>query len=181
MNDNKIHILLVEDDQGHTGLIRRAFKAHGPQISLTKVESAGEMLEAAQQSFPEAAAALFVAAVADYRPANQSEQKDPSSSTKLTLELEPTPDIAATLSNAKNPGQVCLGFALETHDGPEHARAKLESKKLDVIVLNDPDSFGAASGNFTLVTAGGADDWGHIPKAECAARVIDHLAGLLKA
>ncbi len=163
-----------------TGPVAAAEMPSGPQISLTRVESAEAMLEAARQAFPQADAAVFVAAVADYRPVNPAGKKVPKSGDKLMLELEPTPDIAATLSRAKKPAQVCLGFALETHDGPEHARAKLAGKKLEAIVLNDADSLGAASGNFTLVTAGGADAWGHIPKAECAARMINHLAGLLK-
>ena len=147
----------------------------GPGIVITKIVSAPEMLAAATARFAKADATIFVAAVADFRPAKAAMKKLAKTKT-LTLELVANPDVAATLSAKKKRGQLCLGFALETHDGPVHARAKLGRKSLDAIVLNTPASFGADTGEFVLLTPDGADAWGQIQKVECAERLLAYLA-----
>jgi phosphopantothenoylcysteine decarboxylase/phosphopantothenate--cysteine ligase len=152
----------------------------GSGLALHKVTSAAEMLAAAQPLFAGADAVVYVAAVADYTVAQREAHKRPKSAKGLTVKLVPTPDIAATLCRKKRRGQVCIGFALETSDGLAKARAKLERKGLDAIVLNDVTSFGADDGEFTLLQRGRAqpEAWGRLDKRECARRIISALADL---
>jgi phosphopantothenoylcysteine decarboxylase/phosphopantothenate--cysteine ligase len=162
-----------------TGPVAEQNLPHGPQTAVHRVRSAAEMLTTAQALFKDADAAVFVAAVADYTPVAPGSSKRPKQQQNWALELQPTPDIAATLSAERRPTQICLGFALETHDGPAKARAKLKRKQLDAIVLNTPKSFGSSRGEFRyLPVTGQEEDWGEADKATCAARIIERLAAL---
>lgn len=108
-----------------------------PGIATTRVQTATEMLQAAQRHFPAADIAILAAAVADYRPGQASEHKiKKQQGQHLALELQENPDIAAALGQAKQPGQILVGFALETQDEEANARAKLEKKNFDCIVIN---------------------------------------------
>ena len=93
----------------------------------------------------------------------------------MTIELKPTPDIAATLCANKRDDQIAVGFALQTHDGEEKARAKLKKKNLDGIVLNTPATLGAETGTFTWIAADGINAWGSLDKAECAKRIFEQV------
>jgi phosphopantothenoylcysteine decarboxylase/phosphopantothenate--cysteine ligase len=93
------------------------------------------MRRALQEALTDAAALFMAAAPADYRPAKVSKRKRPRARGRFALALEPTPDILATLQ--RPPGCVMVGFALETGDGLARAREKLETKRLDYVVLND--------------------------------------------
>ncbi len=143
-------------------------KAH-----ITRVTSAEEMLAAAQEKFGFADFIIFAAAVADYQPAKKSGEKFPKTGSNITIELKPTPDIAATLCANKRKDQVAIGFALQTHDGETKAREKLVSKNLDGIVLNTPATLGAETGLFTWIDKQGLENWGSLDKAECAKRILD--------
>jgi phosphopantothenoylcysteine decarboxylase/phosphopantothenate--cysteine ligase len=150
--------------------------------TLHRVVSAEEMLARAAEIFPAASAVIFAAAVADYTPLEKSAEKMTKSNDGLILHLRPTPDIAGTLGEIKKPGQITIGFALQTSDGERHAARKLRAKNLDGIVLNTPASLGAETGSFRFLTAntGKFDDWGCIEKSECAALILDaveHLSG----
>ncbi|MBP9480947.1 MAG: bifunctional phosphopantothenoylcysteine decarboxylase/phosphopantothenate--cysteine ligase CoaBC, partial [Parabacteroides sp.] len=113
-------------------------------IRRIDVESAEEMYQAAVKAFPESDAAILCAAVADYRPEVQAEEKIKRESTgEMTMHLVPNPDIAATLGKMKQPGQRLVGFALETSDEVAHATDKLKRKNLDFIVLNSLRDKGA--------------------------------------
>ncbi|MDR3261843.1 MAG: bifunctional phosphopantothenoylcysteine decarboxylase/phosphopantothenate--cysteine ligase CoaBC [Tannerella sp.] len=115
-----------------------------PRIRRTDVESAGEMYEAALEAFPETDAAILCAAVADYRPEVRLDRKIKRETGKnLSLSLLRNKDIAAALGERKRADQVLIGFALETNDGILHAKAKLERKNLDMIVLNSLQDGGA--------------------------------------
>ena len=154
--------------------------------------SAAEMYEACARRFPEMDGAVFCAAVADYTPAKPMAQKykhDPSQ--PFLLELTPTRDIAAEMGRIKRPGQVTVGFALETAAGAEagdYARGKLEAKRLDAIVLNSLSDAGAGFGTDTnRVTIIGRDVEGDgirecaIPlksKVEVAGDIADFMSGL---
>jgi len=108
-----------------------------PNIRRVDVESAEEMYRAALEHFPTMDAAILCAAVADYKPLHCSENKlKRKSDERLTLELTPNPDIAATLGKMKKPEQLLVGFALETDQEKFHAKEKLRKKNLDFIVLN---------------------------------------------
>ncbi|MEL6186536.1 MAG: bifunctional phosphopantothenoylcysteine decarboxylase/phosphopantothenate--cysteine ligase CoaBC, partial [Myxococcota bacterium] len=114
-------------------------RAH-PRLEVARVESAQEMLTAAREELSRRTIVVGAAAVSDFRPAQPREQKwKRSSGDAAKLELVENPDIIATLSRelrASNPSAFMVGFAAETNDMVEHARAKLRKKGCDVIVAN---------------------------------------------
>ncbi|HCO66742.1 MAG TPA: bifunctional phosphopantothenoylcysteine decarboxylase/phosphopantothenate--cysteine ligase CoaBC [Dysgonomonas sp.] len=115
-----------------------------PNIRRIDVESAEQMYEAAIYEFPDTDAAILCAAVADYRPVTQSDQKIKRSDDKdLTIELTPNKDIAAALGRIKKENQMLIGFALETNDEEQNALKKIQKKNLDYIVLNSLNDAGA--------------------------------------
>jgi phosphopantothenoylcysteine decarboxylase/phosphopantothenate--cysteine ligase len=142
-------------------------------VHITCVTSAEEMLAAAEEKFAAADLIIFAAAVADYQPAKKLNEKLPKVGANITIELKPTPDIAATLCANKRNDQIAIGFALQTHDGEAKAREKLVSKNLDGIVLNTPATLGAESGLFTWIGPQGLENWGSLDKAECAKRILN--------
>ncbi len=149
--------------------------------------SAVEMRDAVLQAIPGADALLMAAAVADFRPAHQAEQKIKKGKTEtLTLELVRNPDILAEIKtqNVKRKTQtklVVVGFAAETHDLLVNARVKLEAKDLDLIVANPvPASFGSDVDQATLIEHGGAvTELPPLRKEELAERILDFVVGRL--
>jgi len=127
---------------------------------ITKVESALQMHAAASELFPKMDIAVLCAAVADYRPAEVSEQKIKKSGDEIEIRLVKNPDIAASLGAVKKAGQYLLGFALETNNEKENALSKLRKKNLDAIVLNSLQDEGAGfsvdTNKITILSAGGA-------------------------
>ncbi len=117
-----------------------------PAINVKKVTTAGEMMIEAESAFNNSDIAVMAAAVADYQPAKRAEQKIKKKETTLTLELVKTPDILKSLGEHKKPGQVLVGFALETGNGEMYAQEKLRSKNADMIVLNSLADAGAGFG-----------------------------------
>lgn len=114
-----------------------------PNIKLCNVTSAAQMYDAAVSSFPDADIAILCAAVADFTPQNAEQQKIKRKGDLLTITLKPTKDIAQALGKAKRNGQILIGFALETNDEVENARAKCKKKNFDFIVLNSLNDKGA--------------------------------------
>lgn len=110
---------------------------------LVGVETAEEMAAAVRAALPRADALIMAAAVADFRPAQRAERKIKKSEAPEAIVLEPAPDVLRDTRDARPAGLVTVGFALETHDAVANARAKLESKALDLIVLNDATAPGA--------------------------------------
>lgn len=111
-------------------------------IKQTHITSAKEMYEACNRIFPKVDAAILAAAVADYRPKIQADQKIKKSSSEFHLELEKTEDVLQSLGNVKK-DQILVGFALETQNEYDNAVTKLQKKKLDFIVLNSMQHKGA--------------------------------------
>jgi phosphopantothenoylcysteine decarboxylase/phosphopantothenate--cysteine ligase len=107
-----------------------------PNLNLIKVESAVEMLGAVQSIWNEINIGVFAAAVADYRPKVQAEQKIKKTESDLTIEFIKNPDVLRWASDNRSNKQFVVGFALETNNSIENAFSKLESKNLDLIVLN---------------------------------------------
>lgn len=166
-----------------SGPVAEEHLPRGSRLHLHRVISADDMLKAAQAAYAGADVVIYAAAVADYRPAEFQAQKLPKQSGDLMLRLEATPDVAATLNAAKRPGQVTIGFALQTHDGLAKAEDKLKRKGLDGIVLNGLDALGGESGTYTFI--GRADDaavkvteWGSLSKRTCAQRILDAALAL---
>lgn len=115
-----------------------------PNIQRVDVESAEEMYEAAMVAYPEADAGILCAAVADYRPEVQADEKiKRENKGDITLHLVPNKDIAASLGAIKRKGQLLVGFALETNNEATNAESKLKRKNLDFIVLNSLRDAGA--------------------------------------
>lgn len=120
-----------------------SLKTTHPNIQRIDVLSADEMNRVALEYFPVCQGAIMCAAVADYTPVYSSPQKIKRKGENLTLELKPNPDIAAGLGKMKQPGQLLVGFALETNNEAQNAFAKLQKKNLDFIVLNSLNDPGA--------------------------------------
>ena len=125
---------------------------------------------------------IKAAAVADYRPAMPRTQKIKRSVERLTLELEPTPDILAELGRAKS-SQVLIGFAAETENVAASARAKLTRKNADMIVANDVTQAGAGFDTDTNVVTLFLRDNREIPlpkmtKSEVAEKILDQALEL---
>lgn len=135
-------------------------KIDHPNVKLTKVESAKEMFAACQKHFEAMDVAILAAAVADYRPATFSEVKIKKKSDTLTLELIKNPDILNHLGHSKKVGQLVIGFALETNNGLENAKLKLDNKNADAIVLNTLSDLGAGfqheTNQITIILKNGA-------------------------
>jgi len=109
---------------------------------LVRVVTAEEMYQYCTEKFEEQDVVILAAAVADYAPAEIHKQKIKKSGTSMTLQLTQTIDIALSLGKRKT-HQFIVGFALETEKELEHARAKLEKKNLDLIILNSLNDPGA--------------------------------------
>jgi len=117
-------------------------------VDLIKVTSAQEMYDACHQHFLNVDVAIAAAAVADYRPKNVATQKIKKNDSTLTIELEKTNDILASLGELKK-NQFLIGFALETENEIENAKLKIQKKNLDLIVLNSLNDKGAGFGKPT--------------------------------
>jgi phosphopantothenoylcysteine decarboxylase/phosphopantothenate--cysteine ligase len=119
---------------------------HG--VRITRVRTSEEMAKALKGEFKDADVLFMVAAVSDFKPASTMAQKKKSGE-GWTLELSKTDDILASLGADKGK-RVVVGFALETEDEEQNARAKLAKKHCDLVVLNKPE---AAFGLDTNVVA----------------------------
>ena len=163
-----------------TGPVADEQLPRGVRLKVHRVVSAEDMLQAAKQVYADADVVIYAAAVADYRPAEVHGTKLPKQAGELVLRLQATPDVAATLNADKRPGQVVIGFALQTNDGVLKAGEKLRGKNLDGIVLNGLDALGGESGTYTFLQhSGGVSDWGPLTKRACARRIVDAACGLL--
>lgn len=121
-----------------------SLKTNHPNIKRIDVESADEMYQASVDSFGDVDAAILCAAVADYRPKEQTNTKiKREDKSNISVELVPNKDIAASLGQIKKANQLLIGFALETNDEEKNAFKKIEKKNLDFIVLNSLQDSGA--------------------------------------
>lgn len=134
-------------------------KAQHANIHVTAVESAAEMFQATTTAFSQADAAILCAAVADFTPATKANSKIKRGDSGMSIELQPTKDIAAALGSAKKDTQVLVGFALETDNEAANAASKLARKNLDFIVLNslrNPGTcFGYDNNQITIIDRNG--------------------------
>ncbi|WP_178985728.1 bifunctional phosphopantothenoylcysteine decarboxylase/phosphopantothenate--cysteine ligase CoaBC [Winogradskyella helgolandensis] len=125
-------------------------------IIVKPVVSAEDMYNEVHKHFNTSDIAILSAAVADYRPKNVATQKIKKKDTTLTIELEKTKDILKSLGDIKR-DQFLVGFALETNNELEHAKGKLKSKNLDLIVLNSLQDkgagFGVSTNKVTFITS----------------------------
>jgi phosphopantothenoylcysteine decarboxylase/phosphopantothenate--cysteine ligase len=148
-------------------------------IDVLRVTSAAEMYDSAHQFFKDCDVAILSAAVADYRPANVSDQKIKKNESEMTLKLEKTLDILASLGKIKEK-QYLVGFALETENEVENAKSKIKKKNLDLIVLNSLNDKGAGfavdTNKVTLIDANNkAYPFSVKPKEDVARDILDHI------
>jgi phosphopantothenoylcysteine decarboxylase / phosphopantothenate---cysteine ligase len=115
----------------------------GHNIEVIQVQSAQEMYDATAKAADQAQVIVLAAAVADYKSKVVATEKLKKKDDRMSIELERTIDIAATLGKTKRPDQCMIGFALETNDEVNHAIGKLQRKNLDFIVLNSLNDKGA--------------------------------------
>jgi phosphopantothenoylcysteine decarboxylase/phosphopantothenate--cysteine ligase len=132
--------------------LAKAFEAQGGAVTLVagpvslkldesrfevhRVTTAAEMFEAAKSLHEQMDVVVFAAAVADFRPENAAVQKIKKAGEELTLRLVPNVDLAFELGKTKSTKQIHVGFALETEQEEANAKAKLERKNFDLVVLN---------------------------------------------
>lgn len=137
------------------------FFGQAQKVRKVSVTSASEMAQQTMHSFADCDVAILCAAVADFTPSEVAAEKIKKQVGQkvMTLTLTTTTDIAAALGEAKRDGQKLVGFALETCEAEKHALSKLESKRLDLIVLNSLQDKGAGFGvdtnKVTLLFANG--------------------------
>jgi phosphopantothenoylcysteine decarboxylase/phosphopantothenate--cysteine ligase len=124
------------------------FKTCHSLIKVIPVVSAEEMYNACHDYFNGVDVMIAAAAVADYKPKNIAQQKIKKAEGTLTIELESTKDILASLGKIKK-NQFLIGFALETENEIENAKLKIEKKNLDLVVLNSLQDEGAGFGTPT--------------------------------
>lgn len=152
-------------------------------VTVRRIESARDMLAAVEAALP-ADAAIFAAAVADFRPEaapTQKIKKEPGAPPP-EIRLALNPDILATVAqHATQRPRLVVGFAAETEKVVEHATAKRLRKGCDWIVANDVsgDVMGGAENAVHLVTEAGVEDWPRMPKEEVAKRLAVRVAEAL--
>ena len=154
-------------------------------IKVIPVVSANDMYEAVHHHFENADVAILSAAVADYKPKFVASKKIKKKDATLTLELEKTKDILASLGQHKKK-QLLVGFALETNNELENAIKKLKNKNLDLIVLNSLSDKGAGFGGntnkVTLITSEeNITNYDLKSKAEVAKDILSEILKLINA
>jgi len=153
-------------------------------VTVIHIETAEDMMRAVEKALP-ADIAIFTAAVADWRVAEASAAKmKKGKNGPPTLALVENPDILAKVAGRKKDRpKLVVGFAAETQDVVENARAKLARKGCDLIVANDvsPSTgiMGGGCNSVQLVTVADVETWPSLPKEEVARRLITRLAGML--
>jgi phosphopantothenoylcysteine decarboxylase / phosphopantothenate---cysteine ligase len=168
------HVLLIA---GPTSLAPPA------DMGVVRVETADEMRNAVLANLPGRDVVVMAAAVGDFRPDAPSSGKLRRSG-GLTLQLSPTPDIAAEAAAAA-PGAIHVGFALETQNLRASARDKMERKRQQMIVANEVseehDPFGADTNRVLIITPDREIELPEMRKADIARRIWDEILKLLTA
>jgi phosphopantothenoylcysteine decarboxylase / phosphopantothenate---cysteine ligase len=148
---------------------------------VVPIQTADEMRRAVLTKLTDATIVIKAAAVADYTPKQVAAQKLKRKG-PITLELEPTVDIAAELGKRRRPDQLLIGFAAETENALDNARKKLESKSLDAMVLNDVSKAGIGFDSdrnaVTLITRDETRELPEASKPEIAREILKFVAGL---
>jgi phosphopantothenoylcysteine decarboxylase/phosphopantothenate--cysteine ligase len=155
-----------------------------PGVEVVETPTAEAMLDAALAR-ADADLILMAAAVADYRPADQRDDKRAKDGAGWTVELEPTADVLRALAERRANGSVVVGFAADIGErGLERAREKLEAKGANLFVFNDVSrsdvGFDAADNEVVIVSKRGEERIDKAPKERIAAAVLDRAERLLE-
>ena len=170
---------------GEVTLVAGVTTANPPAgARLVRALSAEEMAQAVAQEIAKHSVFIGAAAIADYRPAQRSEQKIKKSDEQFTLTLERTPDVLSQVAASRANGMLVVGFAAETENMIENARDKLQRKQLDAIVANDVtregSGFDSATNAITIITRDRNDaiELPLLSKREAADRILDVIVTL---
>jgi phosphopantothenoylcysteine decarboxylase / phosphopantothenate---cysteine ligase len=148
-------------------------------VARVDVRTAQEMFEAVKKDAKSADVFISAAAVADYKAKNPSTQKIKKANGRLVLELVENPDILAWVASLPKP-PFCVGFAAESENLAENARAKLAKKKLPLVVANlVQEALGRDDSAVILYDAAGEHPLGRGPKLELARRLVEHIAEMI--
>ena len=150
--------------------------AYPPQALVIDVVTTDEMLAAARSAFTDCDGAIGAAAPCDYMPRAVRLEKIAKTGEPLQIELIETPDVVATLGQAKRAGQWLVGFALETEDRHFRAIVKLERKHCDLMVSNGPQAIDSESNEVELLDPSGRVlEWIMGTKGEVARRILSQI------
>ncbi|MDY3528367.1 bifunctional phosphopantothenoylcysteine decarboxylase/phosphopantothenate--cysteine ligase CoaBC [Riemerella anatipestifer] len=156
--------------------------AHHPDIELHSVTSAKEMYQEVFKHYNNVDIAIASAAVADYTPKVVASEKIKKQEEQFTIELVKNPDILKTMGEQKK-HQILVGFALETQNEEENAKAKLEKKNLDMIVLNSLKDSGAGfkkdTNKVSIITSNSTSSFDLKSKKEVANDILDFIENQL--
>ena len=148
-------------------------------VQVVPVVSAADMAQAVKAAASEHDIIIKAAAVADYRPRVTADEKLKKKDEELSVELERTEDILTWLGAHRRAGQILCGFSMETEHLLENSRAKLEKKKIDMIVANNLKQEGAGFGTdtnvVTLITKEKTEEFPMLSKEEVADRLLDRI------
>jgi phosphopantothenoylcysteine decarboxylase / phosphopantothenate---cysteine ligase len=155
-----------------------------PGVEVVEAPTAQAMLEQALAR-SDADLVLMAAAIADYRPADVSDEKRPKDDDAWDVTLEPTTDVLRTLGEQRANGQVLIGFAADRGErGLARAREKLDRKRVDLVVYNDVSradiGFDAEDNEVVLIGAGGERRVDKASKGRIAAAIVDTAEELLR-
>ncbi|MBQ9134601.1 MAG: bifunctional phosphopantothenoylcysteine decarboxylase/phosphopantothenate--cysteine ligase CoaBC [Lachnospiraceae bacterium] len=152
-----------------------------PFVNIIEITSAAEMAEAVKSRAAEQDIIIKAAAVADYRPAQVSDEKVKKKDGDLSIALERTEDILQYLGDHRREGQFLCGFSMETENMLENSRAKLEKKHVDMIVANNLKQAGAGFGTdtnvVTLITKDTIKELPLMSKDAVAKAILDTILG----
>ncbi len=154
-------------------------------IELKKVKTAEEMFNACMKDFEKMDIIVMSAAVADFKPDAVADEKIKKKNNGMSLSLVPTADILKNMGERKKDDQFLVGFALETNDEMKHAKEKLQSKNLDMIVLNslndDGAGFEVSTNKVTIIDRSGTEHaFGKKPKEEVARDLVHVMVEKIK-
>jgi phosphopantothenoylcysteine decarboxylase/phosphopantothenate--cysteine ligase len=185
-SSGKIGLALAQAgvDAGHqvTLLLGPGVDAHAvsPSSEVHRFETAGDLLAQLRTHFPQYDVLIMAAAVSDYRPVHPVDGKMPRvADESLSIKLEATPDIVATIAHTKRADQRIVAFALEQADQLEaRASAKLRRKAVDAIVANPLSTMDGGDIDAIWLTAhGGRDAPGVLSKADFGRWLMAKIAG----
>jgi phosphopantothenoylcysteine decarboxylase/phosphopantothenate--cysteine ligase len=157
-------------------------KLEHSNLNRVDVVCAQDMFEATTSCFETSNVVIAAAAVSDYKPRQQFDQKLKKSENSMQIDLEPTQDILKHLGSIKT-SQILIGFALETTNEEENAKAKLKKKKLDFIVLNSLKDSGAGfkkdTNKIKIITNSETIRFETKPKSEVANDIFEQILKII--
>ena len=151
-------------------------------VDLVPVKSAADMFDAVTSRSAEADVVIMCSAVADYTPAEYSDQKVKKHDGEMAIQLKRTQDILGWLGEHKKAGQTLVGFSMETENLIENSRAKLDKKRADMICANSiadgNTGFAVDTNKVTIITSDAVTELPLCSKEETADLILSHILTL---